>query len=285
MKASLVFRQRSKFSVGQIVKSDEEKTGLKQACLHFWAKVQSRYIRSSAHLFCRRPFVINSQVPVISFSFDDFPRSALHAGGAILKSFGLAGTYYASFGLMGTQAPTGTMFLPEDLKTLLEQGHELGCHTFGHCHAWETKPNAFEESLTCNQRALDELIPGASFKTMSYPISPPRPRTKQKTARRFVCCRGGGQTINVGTADLNYLSAYFLEKTRDNPRAVKNLIDRNGRARGWLILATHDISESPTTYGCTPEFFADIVRYAVNSGARILPVFQAWEAIRNSPSS
>jgi len=251
----------------------------------FLARVQGRYIRSSAHLFFKRPFAIKTEVPFISFTFDDFPRSALHTGGAILRRHGLIGTYYASFGLMGKQSPTGAMFSREDLAVLLEQGHELGCHTFGHCHAWETKPDAFEKSLVLNERVLSELVPGASFKTMSYPISPPRPGTKQKSARHFVCCRGGGQTFNVGTTDLNYLSAFFLEKTRDNPDSVKNLIDQNRLARGWLILATHDISEAPTPYGCTPQFFEDIVKYAANSGARILPVLQAWEALRESASS
>jgi len=106
------------------------------------------------------------------------------------------------------------------------------------------------------------------------------PRTKKNTSKHFVCCRGGGQTFNAGTADLNYLSAYFLEKSRGNREVVKRLIDENRRARGWLILATHDVCESPTRFGCTPDFFEDIVQSAVASGARILPVADALELLR-----
>jgi len=252
---------------------------------HVWARVQGRYQRSAARLFFRRPFAIDSPVPIVSFTFDDFPRSALLTGGAILKRFGLAGTYYASFGLMGKTAPSGPIFVPEDLKALVEEGHELGCHTFDHCHAWDTKPGVFEDSIIENRLALSKLFPGASFRTFSYPISPPRPQIKQKTAEHFVCSRGGSQTFNVGRADLNYLCAYFMEKSRDNPEALKNLIEQNRRARGWLIFATHDISEDPTPFGCTPDFFEDIVQCAVNSGARILPVVQALEALRASSSS
>lgn len=186
---------------------------------------------------------------------------------------------------MGTQAPTGEIFLREDLKVLIEQGHELGCHTYAHCHAWDTRPGVFEDSVIQNQKTLGELVPGAVFKTFAYPISVPRAETKRRISKYFVCCRCAGQTFNLGNVDLNYLSAFFLEKSRDNPGAVKNLIDQNHRARGWLIFATHDVCKDPTPWGCTPAFFENIVQYAMNSGTRILPVFQAFEALlaRSSP--
>ena len=184
--------------------------------------------------------------------------------------------------MLGKHTPTGTLCLPEDLQTLVEQGHELGCHTFSHCHAWDTTPHAFENAILENQQALRELIPGKSFKTLSYPIGVPRARTKRRVSKYFVCCRSGGQTFNVGKADLSYLSAYFLEQSRDNPGAIKHLIDQNCQAGGWLIFATHDICKEPSPWGCTPDVFKDIVQYSVNSGARILPVFQAYEALRSS---
>lgn len=251
----------------------------------FWTKAQGRYYGTCAKLLFTRPLAISSEVPIISFTFDDFPRSAFLTGGAILKRFGLAGTYYASFGLMGSQAPTGSIFVVDDLRALLEQGHELGCHTFGHCHSAETKTEAFENSIFENRLALQKLLPGVLFKTFSYPISPPRPLTKQRVAKHFFCCRGGGQTFNVGTTDLNYLNAYFLEQSKGNVDSVKNLIEQNRRARGWLILATHDVCDAPTPFGCTPGFFGDIVQYAVSSGARVLPVIQAWKALNGSSPS
>lgn len=86
--------------------------------------------------------------------------------------------------------------------------------------------------------------------------------------------------MNTGVADLNQLSAYFLEKSRDSLPAVKNVIDRNVQVRGWLIFATHDIDADPSPYGCGPGFFEEVVRYAAASGSRILPVIKALEAIR-----
>jgi peptidoglycan/xylan/chitin deacetylase (PgdA/CDA1 family) len=254
--------------------------GLGKGVSQIVKRVQGRYQRATAHYFFQRPFTINSGIPIISFTFDDFPRSALLTGGPILKSFGLAGTYYASLGLIGKQTATGNMFLAEDLNPLVEQGHELGCHTFNHSHAWDTSPSAFENAIIQNRQALKELTPGISFETLSYPISVPRARTKRLVSKYFACCRCGGQTFNVGTVDLNYLSAFFLEQSRNNPKAIKRLIDDNSGVGGWLIFATHDICKDPTRFGCTPDFFNDIVHYSVNSGARILPVFQAYEALR-----
>jgi peptidoglycan/xylan/chitin deacetylase (PgdA/CDA1 family) len=250
-----------------------------------WARLQGFYQRRTASRFFRRPFAIESQWPVISFTFDDFPLSALRMGGAILNRFGVAGTYYASLGLAGQDTPTGRIFAADDLRTVLDQGHELGCHTFSHCDSFQTPTDAFELSVVQNQAALKRLLPDTEFRTFSYPISLPRLLTKSRVAHRFLCCRGGGQTFNVGTADLNLLSAFFLEKSRNDIQIVKRMIDRNHQARGWLILATHDVSESPTQYGCTPRFFEDVVQYAVSSGARILPVVKALENLQASAMS
>jgi len=244
-----------------------------------WSRLRGYYQRRAASRVYRRPFLIRSQRPLISFTFDDFPHTALSAGGAILNRFGRSGTFYASFGLVGKDTPSGQIFVPGDLTTLLEQGHELGCHTFSHCDSWDTTAETFETSIVQNRAALNRLYPHSEFKTFSYPISLPRPRTKSRVADYFLCCRGGGQTFNTGRVDLNQLSAYFLEKSRDNFQSVKDIIDQNRQANGWLILVTHDVSESHTPFGCTPEFFENVVQYAMGSGAQIVPVVEALEVL------
>jgi glycosyltransferase involved in cell wall biosynthesis/peptidoglycan/xylan/chitin deacetylase (PgdA/CDA1 family) len=240
-----------------------------------WSRLTGFYQRKVASLAYRRPFSIRPQRPLISFSFDDFPRSAIRTGGAILNRFGVAGTYYAALGLVDQRTPSGQIFSVDDLPALFEQGHELGCHTFAHCDSWETPTEVFEKSLTDNRAALHRLFPDVDFKTFAYPINLPKPRTKARTSEYFASCRGGGQRLNIGQVDLNQLSAYFLEKTRDNIQAIKDVIDENRRACGWLIFATHDVAENPTPFGCTPEFFHNVVQYAVSSGAQIVPVVEA----------
>jgi peptidoglycan/xylan/chitin deacetylase (PgdA/CDA1 family) len=232
---------------------------------------RKRSLSGGQHLIELRP-----QFPIVSFTFDDFPRSAARVGGAILGEHGMRGTYYVSLGLMNCDLPAGPGFSAEDLRDVVSEGHELGCHTFAHCHAWETRPSAFEKSVVENKRALEGLLPTASFRSLSYPIAMPRPETKLRVAKYYSCSRGGVETINVGTTDANSLSACFLEKHRGDADSLKRLMDENSRAHGWLIFATHDVAPSPSPFGCTPEFFREIVSYAASSGARVIPVAEAW---------
>ena len=250
--------------------------------MHLWARMKVRCRRGMAEAMFRQPVQMRNTVPLISFTFDDFPRSAYLTGGDILRHHGICGTYYTSLGLAGQHSSVGTCFSLEDLKPLIDEGNELGCHTYAHCDAWETNPREFEKSILENKLRLSELLPEAEFKTLSYPINHPRPHTKRRTARHFMASRCGGQRFNSGVLDLNLLSAYFLEIGGYDLREVEELIARNCAAKGWLIFATHDVCENPTRYGCTPTFFEEVVKASVASGAKVLPVTQALELVLNS---
>src|SRR5260370_33558402 len=115
---------------------------------------------------------------------------------------------------MGTEGTKGPLFLLEDLRGVMQAGHELGCHTFGHCDSWTAAPGIYESSIIENRRALSELLPGASFQTFAYPLSAPWPAVKRVAGRHFLCCRGGGRRrVNVGTADLDALGTFFLKQS------------------------------------------------------------------------
>lgn len=272
----------------------QQATQPQRSASSYLAKARVRFAMEATRVLFRRRLALRTPVPLISFTFDDFPRSAFLNAGAILRRHGILGTYYVSLSLAGKQSQMGPMYQTDDLKELARLGHELGCHTFGHCHSWNTPPDIYEKAIFDNQRALNEVLPGTAFQTFSYPFSGPRLAVKQVAGRHFLCCRGGGlragrfllrhhaggQTFNSGTADLNLLCAFFLEQSLENPGAVKRLIDQNAQARGWLILATHDVRDTPSRFGCTPEFFEQVVLWSLESGARILPVLKALEVLQ-----
>jgi len=248
-----------------------------------WQRLtRPQFKRGLATRLARRPLIMRNERSLVSFTFDDFPRSALLRGGAILGSYGQRGTFFASFGLMGRSGPTGDIFCADDVREVARQGHELGCHTYDHYNAWDTAPSKFQASVVRNREALEKYLPGTSFRTLSYPISCPRPQTKRLISACFDCCRGGGQAFNAGALDLNFLKAFFLEQARNDFDLIVRLIEANNRKKGWLIFATHDVSESPTQFGCTPAFFEKVVRYSSYSGAKVLTVSEALDNIRGS---
>jgi peptidoglycan/xylan/chitin deacetylase (PgdA/CDA1 family) len=246
-----------------------------------WKKIRRHALVGMADTFAKRPVKLGSPASYITFTFDDFPKSAYIHGGAILKKFGLQGTFYVSMGMMNRKSPSGEIAGPELLRLALDDGHELGCHTYDHLDAWDTSPGAYEKTIIKNRHEFSKILPGVAPRTFAYPYANATPGTKQVAARYFDCCRGGPQSANVGVADFNYLNACFLDRRKSGESSsIREMIDANRRTGGWLIFATHDIDEKPSPYGCTPHFFEEIVNYAVASGSRILPAVTASEAIR-----
>lgn len=238
--------------------------------------------RRAARWSFRKPAAMRLDQPLVSFTFDDFPRSALFTGGRLLENSHAAGTYYASFGLMGKTAPTGEIFSVEDLPTLFRGGHELACHTFDHLSAWETPSRKYIAAVERNLQALVHFTTQQKFRSHSFPISFPRPTTKRWLNTRFATCRGGGQKLNLNYLDLGYLNSFFIEQSRNDTNSIHQIIKENAQRIGWLIFSTHDVSDSPTPYGCTTALFSRIIEWTVASGAQIATVSDAMARIHTT---
>lgn len=247
---------------------------------HLSERIRGKYRRTISKWFVRKAVRFRNPVSTISFAFDDFPVSAVTEGAAVLEAAGFVGSFYASFGLRGSVGPVGRYFDVAEIKSLCANGHEVGCHTFHHLHAWVTKPRIYEESVQRNLEALGCLLSGSRVATHAYPIGDPNPGVKNVAARYFRCARGNGVAANCTDADANNLSSYFLEKAGGNFDLIKGLIDNAVTSGKWLILSTHDISESPSAFGCTPAFFQSVVSYSRSLGVSVMPVAEAYE-LRN----
>src|SRR3954463_8778250 len=96
------------------------------------SRVKGKCRRTMASHFCRRMMPIKTPVPVISFTFDDAPRTAFTTGGNILGNHGIKATFFVSLGLLGSETEIGPIASADDLRRSVDDGHELGCHTFDH---------------------------------------------------------------------------------------------------------------------------------------------------------
>jgi len=224
--------------------------------------------------FNRRDFNLPGSGPLVSFTFDDFPQSALHAGGAILKSYGVCGTYYTSMGLMNQANGLGRQFSAEDLTALLRDGHELGSHTFGHLSFRAASLKDFQADAVKGMKAVDSLTGADRPHQFSYPCGHAPFWAKKKIGEHFTTCRGIFPGINQSPVDLNLLRANSLYSYSFDPDLIGRLFEANEKSRGWLIFYTHDISETPSAFGCKPGEFECVVKQAVKKGCAIVPIGQ-----------
>lgn len=230
-----------------------------------------RQILCSLH---RRALPLENPEPIVSFSFDDFPRSAYSVGGSILEQFGARGTFYAAWGLMNTCNELGDHFRADDLDSLLERGHELGSHTYSHISCRAASCAAFCEDAEKGRRAVEKLT-GAESSNFAYPFGEVTLRGKKALESSFASIRGVISGLNGPEADLNLLRANSLYGDLEGARQAEELIAENRRRKSWLIFYTHDVRPKPSPYGCTPEFFEAVVSSASRSGCRILTVREA----------
>jgi peptidoglycan/xylan/chitin deacetylase (PgdA/CDA1 family) len=212
---------------------------------------------------------------MVSFTFDDFPLSALHTGGAILKCHGFRGTYYAATGLLGTANHLGQHFAASDLETLLNDGHELGSHTFAHASCRALALPEFEAEVIKGKQVIERIAGAGKPHHFAYPYGEVTLRAKRRIGAHCASCRGIFPGINTSPVDLNLLRANSLYSSTFSADAVSRLLELTERLRGWLIFYTHDVAERPSRYGCTPAQLEHVVKLVERAGAAVFTVGEA----------
>lgn len=232
------------------------------------AKVRSQVLSS----FCRRTAALGDRGPIVTFTFDDFPRSALTIGGTIVERFGGRATYYVSMGLMNTMNELGEQFRASDLHSLLERGHEVANHSFSHPSARVTPSVEFLRDVDHCEKAIRESTTANPSSNFAYPYGEVTLRVKKQLGSRMGSCRGTISGLNGPNVDLNLLRANRLYGGIEQLDQAKRLIVQNEIYRSWLIFYSHDVANNPSRFGCTPALLEEVVSFAANRGAKIMTV-------------
>jgi peptidoglycan/xylan/chitin deacetylase (PgdA/CDA1 family) len=228
-----------------------------------------------------RPLKVSWPGGVVSFTFDDFPKSAI-VGGRVLERHGARGTFYTAMQLAGTNDILGPMFDHEDILTAHRTGHEIACHTFTHCDLRYANRSTMLAEICENATALSSLIKGFIPTNFAYPYGRLSLKAKYVMGSRFTSCRGIGGRINHGVADLADLPAKTLYSADFDEAEIRRLIDDNSSVNGWLIFFTHDVVEVPSPFGCTPSQLGAVVAYAAER-TTILPVRDVIAGLGGAP--
>ncbi|MFT5527876.1 MAG: peptidoglycan/xylan/chitin deacetylase (PgdA/CDA1 family) [Pirellulaceae bacterium] len=240
-----------------------------------WSKVQGRWESGICRLTSRKQVRYQLEHPVVSFTFDDFPASAYHAGGRILEQNEMRGTYYTALGLMGSENLLGEHFSREDLHELHEHGHELACHTYSHHTCAEQSPTQFVQDIERNAELFALEFPDVSLEAFSFPKGVLKPLHHRPVAKRFRCLRTVAPGVNRGNINLNYILAIRLYESQIDATLVDRLITDLERQPGWIVFYTHDVRTNPSQYGTTPGLLESTVARVARSSAKVLTVSDA----------
>lgn len=222
----------------------------------------------------RRTALLGNRGPIVSFTFDDFPRTAYSVGGAILEGLGVRGTYYTAAGLMNSTNELGEQFRLEDVQSLVTRGHELASHTFGHVSCYAVSGSAFHAEVDRGREALAAMT-GVKASSFAYPFGDVSLEIKKTLGPTVASSRGIFPGFNGPEVDLNLLKANCLQGDRKQLHRAEELITENARRKSWLVFFTHDVRAQRSPWGCTPELLQSTAEFAVRSGSRILTIQDA----------
>ncbi len=232
----------------------------------------------SSHIYTK-PIQIKLNNPIISFTFDDVPRTAFENGAGILEKYNCKGTFYVA----GNLCSSNSQYINHDqIKALLGNGHEIGCHTFSHVKTGSCKPAVLQKELLRNQEYMRNNFLDYGLSNFSYPNGSIGIWNKPLLSQMYMSLRSTCPGINYGTIDLNTLLAYKLYSSKITLQEIDRLIESAKSRYGWLIFYTHDVCPKPSRIGCTPELLEYAVRVASESGAEIMNIKQAVCKIRQA---
>ena len=229
----------------------------------------------AARTLVTRPARLAGHKPVASITFDDFPKSAWVQGGPVLARHGARATYYTAGGFCGRDVEGTRFYDRQDLTELAAAGHEIGCHGFAHQPAPDLNDKELAVDAMRNREFLGAFLNGGTPVSYAFPFGRVSPRSKRFYGSRFESVRGTHYGINIGRVDMSQLNVRSLEMRCWNEKAIESAIHRVLHSHGWLILHTHDVSETPTRYGSTPKMLDWALDRVAAARIEMLPMREA----------
>jgi peptidoglycan/xylan/chitin deacetylase (PgdA/CDA1 family) len=241
-----------------------------------WTTANAKVSHRLAKHFRAQPLRLRNQAPMVSFTFDDIPKSAATIGAGILEHHGVRGTFYVSGGLVGsTSSPHWAAADVPDIVGLHRRGHEIGCHTFSHRRTCDLDAASLTAEIEQNRRYLHAVNPFIKIENFAYPFGCGSFGRKRQLKAAFQSSRSIVPGVNSGTVDLQFLRAMPLINKHIDRDAIERALDETQSNNGWLIFYGHDVAEAPSPYGCTPALLSHALEAASRRKIRGLSMAEA----------
>jgi peptidoglycan/xylan/chitin deacetylase (PgdA/CDA1 family) len=229
-----------------------------------WSALKARVSNRLARDWCIAPHQLRGDGPMVSFTFDDVPKSAATTGAQLLGEYDAKGTYYVAGSLVDQWSGNWNGASDDDIVRLHRSGHEVACHTFSHLRVTDLDAAAMAAEIEANRRYWMALDPSIKIENFAYPYGLASVSHKGQLRKIFRSSRGILPGVNNGIVDLQFLRAMPLTEEHIDRDAIDRAFDEAVAKNGWLIFYSHDIEDAPSPYGCTPQ----LLRHALDAAAR-----------------
>ena len=244
-----------------------------------WPELRARVSNRLARHFCIAPFQLSGTGPMVSFTFDDVPKTAATVGAPLVEEYGGRGTFFVSGSLVDEPSAHWAGVGANEIIALHRNGHEIGCHTFSHLRAIDLDAAAMSGEVEKNRRYLRALDPSIPLENFAYPYGQGSVLRKRQLGKAFRSSRGVVPGVNSGTIDLHYLRAVPLIDRHIDSAGIDRAFDEAAAKGGWLIFYGHDVETAPSPYGCSPS----LLRHALEAASRRdVPILTVAEALQRA---
>ena len=244
-----------------------------------WSALRARVSNRLAWHLGIAPLQLSGTGPMVSFTFDDVPKSAATIGAPLLEQYDARGTFYVAGGLVDQWSGHWVGAGADDIVGLHRGGHELACHTFSHTRAVALDSAALAMEMESNRRYFLSLDPSIRLENFAYPYGLGSLPRKRQLGKAFRSSRGIVPGVNSGIVDLHYLRATPLIDGQIGAEGIDRAFDEAVATNGWLIFYSHDVDAAPSPYGCSPA----LMRHALEAARRRnIPVLTVADALRRA---
>ena len=183
---------------------------------------------------------------MVSFTFDDVPKSAVANGAPILEEYGARGTFYISGGLVDQWPGHWTGVSADEIVTLHRRGHEDRLPHLFACAGNRSRCGGDDAARSRRTAAISwRSTPSIRIENFAYPYGFASVSRKRQLGKAFRSSRGILPGVNSGAIDLQFLRATPLIETNIDRDGIDRAFDEAVARNGWLIFYSHDVE------GCT----------------------------------
>lgn len=215
--------------------------------------------------------------PLISITFDDIWAGAMNPGATELEKRGWKGSFYVT-GKYARLAADPAYAHVDDIKSLIQRGHEIGSHSNTHPLMTSINNNDLAEEVKNNHDYLKFL--GQAPEGFAYPFGDFTEEVETEVKRYHGYARTSLVGLNDKTLD-RFRLRIMPVTTSTTTSELFAWIEDAERTSTWLILLFHDLKpgEGDATYTTSSTQYLQIMDYLERKKLTVLPVNAALKEV------